>query len=425
MDGRKTRFDLRLDHDPDEYLRLNAQLDEPSLEAVVQDHEVLIRERARHVAAHELAPRATRIDAENDFPTEGMRSLADAGLTGLLFPRELGGLAESNVSYAITVEEIAAACASTSLVFMTQMHCAYPIHLMGGDHLQHTYIPGLLDGSLYGALAITEPDAGSDAASLSTSARRTGDGWLLSGHKTFITTGDRADVLIVFATVDRNAGREAITAFVVEGNWQGVSHGRPFEKLGMHGSSTTDVYFDDVHVPDGNVLGNVGEGWSTLMRSVVKSRISAAAQGVGLARAAYVRTLTALWSIHDGDIPAEPLFELAELRGQVLGGRLLLYSVARQIDTDSETSPGDVAVMKQSCTDLGWRSAVTAARILGPWGDLRSLGVERCARDAKVTQIYDGTNEIQRLLIGREISRAMSTGEAHMTPTTASSEEKR
>jgi alkylation response protein AidB-like acyl-CoA dehydrogenase len=286
------------------------------------------------------------------------------------------------------------------------MHGAYPILLAGSRDLQERYIPGLLAGTAYGSLAITEPDAGSDVASLTTTATPTDDGWSISGQKTFITTGDRADVIICFASVDRSLGRRGVTAFVVEGDWAGVGHGRPFDKLGMHASSTAELFFDQVAVPRENLLGAEGGGWSVVMSSVVKSRISAAAQGVGLARAAYARTLSALTRLHGSRLPDEPTFALAELRGRILQGRLLLLSVARQVDS-GEVTPGQIGIMKQSCTDLGFQASVEAARILGPYGDLTVLGVERCLRDAKVTQIYDGTNEIQRLLIGRETNRAM------------------
>jgi alkylation response protein AidB-like acyl-CoA dehydrogenase len=177
----------------------------------------------------------------------------------------------------------------------------------------------------------------------------------------------------------------------------------------MHGSSTAELFFDGVAVPRANLLGEEGRGWSVVMSSVVKSRISAAAQGVGIARAAYARTLSALRRLHGDRLPDEETFALADLRGQVLQGRLLLHAVARQVDVDPHVAPGQIGMMKQTCTDLGWRASVEATRILGPYGDLADLGVERCLRDSKVTQIYDGTNEIQRLLIGRETNRAMGS----------------
>ncbi|MGW6331036.1 acyl-CoA dehydrogenase family protein [Nocardia rhamnosiphila] len=398
---------LKMDTDPKAYLALHELLDEPAADAALTDRERAVRATTREVVAHEVAPRAAELDATHTFAHESVQALARAGLCGLVFPESLGGSGDSNVAYAVAMEEIAAGCAATSLVFMTQMHAAYPILIAGSEELRQRYIPGLLDGSRYGSLGITEPGAGSDVSSLTTTAVPTAEGWTMTGQKTFITTGDRADVIICFATVDRTRGRDGITAFVVEGGWDGVERGQPFHKMGMHGSSTAELFFDRVAVPRANLLGDEGQGWSVVMNSVVKSRISAAAQGVGLARAAYARTLAALTALYGHRLADEHTFALAELRGRILQGRLLLHAVARQVDTNPQVTPGQIGVMKQACTDLGFQASVEAARILGPYGDLTELGVERCLRDAKVTQIYDGTNEIQRLLIGRETTRAM------------------
>jgi alkylation response protein AidB-like acyl-CoA dehydrogenase len=400
---------LPLDRDPAAYLAMHEALDEPSADELLTEREREVRALTRDVVAHEVAPHAADVDRTHTFVHDGVQALAAAGLTGLVFPRRLGGTGDSNVAYAVAMEEITAGCASTSLVFMTQMHAGYPILLAGSDALAEQYVPGLLDGSRYGSLAITEPGAGSDVASLRTTAELSEDGstYVVNGSKTFITTGDRADVVVCFASTDRSAGRRGVTALVLDGGWDGVGHGQPFDKLGMHGSSTAELFLDDVRVPADHLLGAPGEGWAVVMRSVVKSRISAAAQGVGLARAAYARTVQALTQLHGGAIPDAESFALATLRGRILQGRLLLLAVARQVDVADEISPGQIGMMKQSCTDLGWDAAVEAVRLLGPYGDLADLGVERCLRDAKVTQIYDGTNEVQRLLIGRDTGRTM------------------
>jgi alkylation response protein AidB-like acyl-CoA dehydrogenase len=403
---------LEIDTDPKAYLALHGSLDEACSDALLTPRELEVRGVTRDVVAHEIAPGAAEVDRESRFAEEGLSALAAAGLCGLVFPPWIGGSGDTNVSYAVAMEEIAAGCAATSLVFMTQMHAAYPIWVAGNDDLAQRYIPGLLAGTAYGSLAITEPNAGSDMASMTTTATPVPDqsGYVLKGSKTFITTGDRADVIVCFATVDRSLGRRGISAFVVDASWDGVGHGQPFHKMGMHGSTTAELFFEDVAVPPDHLLGEVGGGWQLVVRSVVKSRISAAAQGVGLARAVYARTLATLTRLHGArQIPHEQLYALAGLRGRILQGRLLLQAVARQVDTDEDISPGQIGIMKQSCTDLGWEAAVEALRILGPYGDLAVLGAERCLRDAKVTQIYDGTNEIQRMLIARETTRALES----------------
>jgi len=398
---------LVIDTDAKAYVAVHDLLDEPAADAALTHRERQIRAHTRDVVAREIVPRAAHLDATGEFAHDSVQALAAEGLCGLVFPDHLGGTGDTNVAYAVAMEEVTAGCAATSLVFMTQMHGAYPILLAGTNEQQHRYIPPILNGSRYGALGITEPNAGSDVSSLITTATPTADGWSLSGQKTFITTGDRADVIICFATTDKTQGRGGVTAFVIDGDWPGVTHGRPFDKMGMHGSSTSELYFDQVAVPRENVLGAVGRGWSIVMSSVVKSRISASAQGIGIARSAYARTLLALRGIYGDAIPAEHMFALAQLRGRILQGRLLLHAVARQVDADPDITPGHIGMMKQSCTDLGFAASVEATRILGPYGDLAVLGIERGLRDSKVTQIYDGTNEIQKLLIGREITRSL------------------
>jgi alkylation response protein AidB-like acyl-CoA dehydrogenase len=400
-----------LDRDPDRYLAVARATDESASDQLLTEREAQVRDQVREVVATEVAPRAAGVDAAHAFAHDSYQALAAAGLAGLIFPRRWGGTQDTHVAYAVAMEEIAAGCAATSLIYMTQTHAAYPIGVSGSEELARRYIPGLLDGTRYGSLAITEPDAGSDVASLKTRAAADGgDGaasYAITGSKTFITTGDRADVIVCFATVDPSLGRKGVTALVVDGSAAGLTRGRPFAKMGMHGSSTAELFFSDVRVPAGNRIGAEGDGWPIVMASVVKSRISAAAQGVGIARAAYTRTLLALHEVHGRKLPDEATFALADLRGDILRGRLLLLSIAREVDRSASPSPGQIGIMKQSCTDLGWRASIEAARILGPFGDLADLGVERCLRDAKVTQIYDGTNEVQRMLIGRDTTRAL------------------
>ncbi|WP_067670893.1 acyl-CoA dehydrogenase family protein [Nocardia miyunensis] len=400
---------LSMDVDADSWVEFWNRLDEPPADALTDAREQAVRAHVREVVGRDVAPRASRADLEHRFVDESIAALARAGLTGLLIPEEYGGTDDSHVSYALAVEEIALGCGATSLVYMTQMHAAYPILSAGSTELAKQYVPGLVTCETYGSLGITEPDAGSDAASLRTRATPSPDGsrYQIRGSKIFITTGDRADVIICFATVDPAAGHRGITAFVMTGDSPGLRAGEPLRKMGMHGSSTAELFFDDVDVPSDHRLGAEGEAWSILMRSVVKSRISAAAQGVGLARAAYGRALATLRLLHGRSIPQDAQFALADLRGRILQGRLLLLSVARRIDTTGTASTGQVGMMKQHCTDLGWHAAVEAVRLLGPHGDLVDLGVERCLRDVKVTQIYDGTNEVQRLLIARDTEHTM------------------
>jgi alkylation response protein AidB-like acyl-CoA dehydrogenase len=387
---------------------LHRGLDETASDALLGPARLRLRERIRTVVAEDVAPYAATWDREHAFAGESYQALARAGLAGLIFPTELGGAGGSTLGYAMAMEEIASACGATSLIYMTQTHAAYPILLAGTEAQRRHYIPGLCTGALYGSLAITEPDAGSDVSGLRTTARRDGEHYVIDGSKTFITTGDRADVIVCFATVDRAAGRKGVTAFLVDGDTPGLSTGRTLDKMGMHGSSTAELFFQGMRVPATARLGAECEGWKIVMSSVVKSRISAAAQGVGLARGAYEHTLAAL---HErGRLDRRAGFVLGELRAGILAGRLLLYATAMAADAvDGEATPStaDIAMMKLHCTDLAMATALSTVELLGAEGDLVDLGVERYLRDAKVCQIYDGTNEVQRLLIARDTIRSL------------------
>ncbi|SDY61583.1 Acyl-CoA dehydrogenase [Modestobacter sp. DSM 44400] len=399
---------LAMDTDPAAYLAMHAALDEEVADALLDDRERAVRTRTREVVAEHVAPGAAARDRDRVFAHDSYQALARAGLGGLLVPEEYGGTDGSTVAYAAAMEEITAGCPATSLVYMTQMHAAYPILRSGSADLARAYLPGLVDGSRYGSLGVTEPGAGSDASSLRTlavpepGADAAPAGYTLSGSKTFITTGDMADVIICFATLDPAAGRRGITAFVVDGDAPGLTRSAPFSKMGMHGSSTAELFFDRTPVPASHRLGGEGEGWAIVVSSVTKSRISAAAQGIGLARGAYAHALAALHRIHGSTLPADVAFALADQRGRILSGRLMLLTVAHEVDRSGGATGGAIGLMKQTCTDIGWQVAVAATRVLGRFGDLAVLGAERYLRDAKVTQIYDGTNDVQRLLVARD-----------------------
>ncbi|MEV6639553.1 acyl-CoA dehydrogenase family protein [Amycolatopsis sp. NPDC051371] len=360
-----------------------------------------------------VAPEAEHTDQSGEFPWKSVRALAAGGLGGLLMSRELGGQEMPTVVYAQAVERIAAACGATSTVYMTQMHCAHPIALQGRADQRERWIPRLCSADAIGAIALTEPNAGSDVATMTTVARRAGDSYLINGGKTFISNGDVADVIVLFATVDRSRGKNGITAFLVETTeLPGFRAGTPMKKLGQKGASTVELHFDECRIPMTARLGDEGMGYPLLLRSVAKSRISAAAQGVGFAAGAFdatVRYCAEYGLLSSRTREAQDLqFSLAALRSEIFAARAMLHSVCDLVDHRADDPTAEVSMVKLHCTALGVRVSSACAELLGADGDRLDLGVERRLRDAKITEIYDGTNQIQSMLIARDLRLATS-----------------
>lgn len=355
-----------------------------------------------------VRPSAAERDRTSAFPQEAITAFGSAGAGGIFIPRDLGGQGGTMQDYARAMVLIAGACGATSTVYMTQMHCAHPILSNGTAEQVARWVPPLSRGEAIGGIALTEPSAGSDVATMATTARKVDGGYEITGEKTFISNGDRADVIVLFATVDRSLGKNGITAFLVEtASVVGFEAGPPMKKLGQKAASTVGLTFDRCFVPDSAVLGEVGAGYQILLDSVSTSRISAAAQGVGFAEGALQATSAAMGS--QGLLSSRARdwqdlqFFLARLYAEVSAGRALLERTAGLVDSDAPEAGIQVSVAKLYCTDLGVRVASQCLRVLGELGDDQSVGVERRLRDAKIAQIYDGTNQVQAMLIGRAV----------------------
>ncbi len=367
-----------------------------------------ILEAASRIIAEIIEPGAAEIDDHGTFPREALRALAEAGLGCVLMPVDLGGRGAPTAVYAELLAAVSAACGSTSTVYMTQMHAAHPILTAGRPDQVQRWVPALSSGSAIGAIALTEPEAGSDVASMRTVARRDGDSYVIDGSKIFISNGDVADVIVLFATVDTQRGRDGITAFLVDtAQVQGFEAGKPMKKLGQRGASTVALSFDQCRVPADAVLGAEGKGYALLLRSVTKSRISAAAQGVGFADGAFqatVRHLNDRGLLSSRNRHAQDLqFALADIRAQIFAGRAMLTSVCALVDSSDTDPTAEVSMAKLHCTALGVRIAAWCTELLGEDGDRLDIGVERRLRDAKITEIYDGTNQVQKMLIARSL----------------------
>lgn len=367
-----------------------------------------LRTTLARVVAQVVVPGAVAVDSESVFPAEAIKALGTAGVGGLLMPTDLGGQAASTATYAHAVSAIAEACGSTSTVYMTQMHCAHPIHVQGRPNQYERWIPALCSAEAIGAIALTEPSAGSDVSTMRTFARRDGDEYVINGEKTFISNGDVADVIVLFASTDLAKGKDGITAFLIDTKAvTGLTAGRPMKKLGQKGASTVPLTFEDCRVPADAVLGAEGQGYPLLLKSVTKSRISAAAQGVGFAEGAFqaaVAHCAALDLLSSRTTEAQDLqFALAALRAEIFAARAMLREVSDLVDAREDDPTAEVAMVKLHCTALGVRVAAACVELLGEDGDRVDIGAERRLRDAKITEIYDGTNQVQSMLIARDI----------------------
>jgi len=360
------------------------------------------------IVATVIAPSAGRVDAEHLFPAEGVAALAEAGLGILQMTPDLGGVGTPTWIYAEALMRISAACGSTSTVYMTQMHCGHPIRLRGTAEQQQRWIPPLCNGTAIGGIALTEPNAGSDVATMRTTARPDRDGFRVRGSKTFISNGDRADVIVLFATVDPRQGKDGISAFLLDtASLEGFSTGIPMRKLGQRGASTVELHFDDCLVPRSAVLGDIGSGYPLLLDSVTASRISAAAQGVGFAEGAYQALVAHAHS--QGLLAARARdaqdlqFALARIRSEIYAARSMLLDVCDLVDAYGDEASAQVSMAKLHCTGIGVRLTAQCVELLGEDGDLVEVGVERRLRDAKVAEIYDGTSQVQSMLVARDI----------------------
>jgi alkylation response protein AidB-like acyl-CoA dehydrogenase len=294
------------------------------------------------------------------------------------------------------------------------MHVAHPIELQGRPDQRERWVPRLCSAEAVGAIALTEPDAGSDVASMRATARRDGDSYVINGSKTFISNGDVADVIVLFATVDSSRGKDGITAFLVETDGlAGFEVGKPMKKLGQNGAPTVALSFDDCRIPADALLGQEGQGYPLLLKSVLKSRISAAAQGVGFATGAFESTVAYCLDRDllnsGGRAPQDLQFELASLRAEINAARSMLLRICDLVDDPQDPAEGaqdptaEVSMAKLHCTALGVRVTARCMELLGEDGDRVDLGVERRLRDAKIAEIYDGTNQVQSMLIARDL----------------------
>jgi alkylation response protein AidB-like acyl-CoA dehydrogenase len=366
------------------------------------------RETIRQMVEEKVAPRAAEIDRTGEYPHDIRELLASHDILGLPFPTEYGGTGTGTLMQQIAVEEIARACASSALILMIQELGSLPITLFGSDEQKQKWLPRLATGEISPAFALSEPEAGSDPAAMRTSAIEDGDEWVINGQKNWITNASIADYYVVFAKTDRENDR--ITAFIVEADRDGFDPGKLEHKLGIKGSPTGQPSFSDVRVPAENVIGEVGRGLSVALGTLERTRLGAAAQAVGIAQGA---TDYAVSYAKERNAFGKPIielqglqFKLADMQTQVAAARELLYTACAKIDRGDADRAMYSSMAKLFASDAAMNVTVEAVQVLGGYGYVNEYPVERMMRDAKITQIYEGTNEIQRVIIARALSRS-------------------
>ncbi|CCJ33908.1 acyl-CoA dehydrogenase [Caloramator australicus] len=377
------------------------------MEFTLTKEQELMKEMLQKFVENEVKPIAAEVDEKEIFPMETVKKMAKLGLMGIPFPREVGGAGGDFLSYILAVEEISKACATTGVILSAHTSlCCWPIYNFGTEEQKKKYLPSLLKGEKIGAFALTEPNAGTDAASQQTTAKLEGDYYILNGSKVFITNGGYADIFIVFAMTDRSKGTKGISAFIVENGFEGFEIGKIEEKMGIRGSSTAELIFKDCKVPKENLLGQEGKGFSIAMATLDGGRIGIAAQALGIAEGALEEALKYMKERKQFGKPLSSFqglqWYIAEMATKVEAAKLLVYKAAWKKEKGLPISL-DASMAKLFASETAMEVTTKAVQIFGGYGYTRDYPVERMMRDAKITEIYEGTSEVQKMVISAHV----------------------
>lgn len=371
-----------------------------------EQHEAF-RAKIREFAEAEVKPIAFMLDQNNEFPDAAVKKLAEMNVMGLPYPKEYGGAGKDILTYAIAVEELARVDGGTGVILSAHVSLgSYPIYAFGTEEQKKKYLTPLAKGEKIGAFGLTEPNAGSDAGGTETTAVLNGDHYILNGGKIFITNAPKADTYVVFAVTTPGIGTRGISAFIVEKGWEGFEFGDHYDKMGIRSSSTAELIFNDVKVPKENLLGKEGEGFKIAMSTLDGGRIGIAAQALGIAQGAFERAAEYAKEREQFGMPIAFLqinsFKIADMATKIRAARFLVYSSA-ELKEHHEPYGMESAMAKQYASDICLEVVNDALQIHGGNGFLKGMEVERAYRDAKITTIYEGTNEIQRVVIASHI----------------------
>lgn len=371
--------------------------------------QIELQKLARRVALEKVKPVAAKHDREGTFPWDLIQDFAQAGLFGVYAPEEYGGFGGGITELVLVTEELSRICGGISLSVAATALGTLPILLSGNDDQKKRYLPDLIAGRKLAGFGLTEPEAGSDAGSIRTRAEKKGDKYILNGLKHFITNGTVAKIYTVIAVTDPERGSRGTSAFIVEEGFPGFKYGKVEDKMGIRASKTSELVFEDCEVPVENMIGREGEGFKVAMRTLDRSRPGVAAQALGIAQGAldlaseyamkreqFGKSIASFQAIQ---------FMLADMATQIEAARSLIYATARMIDAGNEKIARESAMCKLFASDVAMKVTTDAVQIFGGYGYMRDYPIEKFMRDAKITQIYEGTNQIQRSVIGRAIMR--------------------
>ena len=381
------------------------------MDFILNDDQKMLRDMVQRLAAEKFAPLAAEVDEKEEFPVGNVKLLMENGLLGVNIPEEYGGAGAGTVALCLVEEEIAKVFCSTAVVLTTQALASDPMLLAGSEAVKKKYLYRLASGDCLGACGITEPGAGSDVAGMKTTATRVDGGYVINGSKIFITNGGESDIITVVCYTDKSKGNKGISLLIVEKGDKGLTIGKKEHKMGLHGSDTRELVFEDLFVPADRLIGEEGNGFKILMETFNYTRPAVGAQALGIAEGALAACIAYTKERVQFGKPLASnqgmQWMLAEMAMQIETARSIVYRAAATIDTepDSPEIPKLSSIAKWYASDVAMKVTTDAVQIFGGYGYSREYPVERMMRDAKITQIYEGTNQIQRMIVAAQILR--------------------
>jgi len=371
------------------------------------EEQQMIRDLARQIAEEKVVPVRAELDEKGEYPWEIIKVLAQSDMIGLFIPEEYGGLGKGCLELCLVVEELSWACVGVSTTYAANALGTFPLLLFGSDEQKKQYLPAIAAGKRLVAFGLTEANAGSDAGGIQTTARLDGNEYVLNGTKQWITNGGEAEIYTIIAITDKSKGPRGASAFVVEKGTPGFTFGKKENKLGIRASSTRELIFDNCRIPKKNLIAKEGMGFIVAMKTLDQSRTGVGAQGLGVAQGAFEEAVKFARQRHQFGHPIISFqaiqHMLADMAMQIEAARSLVYSVARYVDSGAKDISKESAMAKTYATDVGMKVTIDAMQVMGGAGYMKEYPVEKMMRDAKILQIYEGTNQIQRNVIGQSL----------------------